>query len=64
MADRRAIETFGDALAGTGRPLLIASGTLGFMPGQVLTERDGLPGARPGPAHTAAGRRSGWPMPT
>ena len=40
-ADRRAIETFGEALAGTGRPFLIASGTLGLAPGRVATERDG-----------------------
>jgi len=40
-ADRRAVETFGQALAGTGRPLVIASGTLGLMPGRVATERDG-----------------------
>src|ERR1022692_4321584 len=40
-ADRRAVETFGDALAGSGRPFLIASGTLGAAPGRVATERDG-----------------------
>src|SRR5271166_4230632 len=40
-ADRRAVETFGEALGGTERPLLIASGTLGVMPGRVATERDG-----------------------
>jgi nucleoside-diphosphate-sugar epimerase len=40
-ADRRAVETFGDALAGSGRPFLIASGTLGLAPGRVATERDG-----------------------
>jgi nucleoside-diphosphate-sugar epimerase len=40
-ADRRAIETFGDELAGSGRPLLIASGTLGLAPGRLATERDG-----------------------
>jgi nucleoside-diphosphate-sugar epimerase len=40
-ADRRAVETFGDALAGSDRPLVIASGTLGLVPGRVSTERDG-----------------------
>jgi nucleoside-diphosphate-sugar epimerase len=40
-ADRRAIETFGDALADSDRPFVIASGTLGLLPGRVATERDG-----------------------
>jgi nucleoside-diphosphate-sugar epimerase len=40
-ADRRAVETFGDALAGSGKPFLIASGTLGISPGRLATERDG-----------------------
>jgi nucleoside-diphosphate-sugar epimerase len=40
-ADRRAVETFGEALAGSDRPLVIASGTLGVAPGQLATERDG-----------------------
>ncbi len=40
-ADRRAVETFGEALAGSGRPFLIASGTLGVAPGRLATERDG-----------------------
>ena len=45
-ADRLAVETFGSALAGSGRPFVIASGTLMVSPGRVATERDGLePGA-------------------
>ncbi len=40
-ADRRAVETFGDALAGSDRPLVIASGTLGVALGRLATERDG-----------------------
>jgi nucleoside-diphosphate-sugar epimerase len=41
QADRRAVEAFGEALAGTDRPLVIASGTLGVAPGKVATESDG-----------------------
>ena len=52
-ADRRAVETFGEALAGSGRPFLIASGTLGLAPGRLATERDGLgPGSA---AHLSGG---------
>jgi len=43
-ADRRAIEAVGEALAGSGKPLVIASGILGVLglpPGVVATERDG-----------------------
>ena len=40
-ADRRAVETFGEALAGSDRPFLIASGTLGVAPGRLATEQDG-----------------------
>jgi nucleoside-diphosphate-sugar epimerase len=49
-ADRAAIETFGRALAGTGKPFVLASGILGVLglpPGVVATERDGL---APGPS--------------
>ncbi|MEW2354920.1 SDR family oxidoreductase [Spirillospora sp. NPDC029432] len=54
-ADRRAIETFGGALAGTGRPLVIASGTLGVAPGRPVTERDGWdPAPASGPRLAAA----------
>src|SRR3981189_1007061 len=49
-ADRRAIETFGEALAGSDRPFVIASGTLGLAPGRVATERNGhSPTFRTGP---------------
>ncbi len=40
-ADRRAIEVFADALEGSDRPLVIASGTLGLSVGHVATELDG-----------------------
>ena len=39
-SDRRAIEVFGEVLAGTDRPLAIASGLAGLKPGEVATERD------------------------
>jgi nucleoside-diphosphate-sugar epimerase len=41
-ADRTAVDTFGDALAGSGKPFVIASGLLGLAPGRVATEKDGL----------------------
>jgi len=36
--DRRAIEALGDALAGSGRPLVVAGGILWLSPGVTLTE--------------------------
>ncbi len=51
-ADRRAVETFGEALAGSNRPFVIASGTLGVAPGRVATERDGQ---SPDPSMAALG---------
>jgi nucleoside-diphosphate-sugar epimerase len=61
-ADRAAIETFGAALAGTGKPFVIASGILGVLglpPGAVATERDGRAAdasASGGPISGAGGR--------
>ncbi len=40
-ADRHAVATFGEILAGSDRALVIASGALGLAPGRVATERDG-----------------------
>jgi nucleoside-diphosphate-sugar epimerase len=38
QTDLRAIETIGGVLDGSGRPFVIASGTLGIAPGRVATE--------------------------
>ncbi len=56
-ADRLSIETVGAALAGSDRPFLIASGTLGLAPGRAATEQDGHDSDSPA-AHlgAAAGR--------
>jgi nucleoside-diphosphate-sugar epimerase len=39
-ADRLAIQALGEALVGSDRPFLIASGTLAVAPGRLATERD------------------------
>lgn len=39
-ADRRAVDTLGEALAGTGRPFVLASGLVGLKPGRLSSERD------------------------
>jgi nucleoside-diphosphate-sugar epimerase len=40
QVNQRAIETLGDALEGTGRPLVVTSGTALIKPGQLVTEDD------------------------
>jgi nucleoside-diphosphate-sugar epimerase len=55
-ADRRAVETIGEVLAGSGRRLLIASGLLGLAPGRVASEQDGHD------SHTGAGASGGGPQ--
>ncbi|WBO62008.1 SDR family oxidoreductase [Streptomyces camelliae] len=39
-ADRRAVDAFGEALAGTDRPFVLASGVAGLTHGRRATERD------------------------
>jgi nucleoside-diphosphate-sugar epimerase len=53
--DADAIDAFGDALAGTDRPLLVASGVLGLVDGRVATEADTpVEGRHPRTANAAA----------
>ncbi|WP_433221380.1 SDR family oxidoreductase [Dactylosporangium sp. CS-047395] len=57
--DRAAITALGETLAGSDRPLVIASGILGVLglpPGTVATERDGSPDAGEGPISGGNGR--------
>ncbi|MHA4816107.1 SDR family oxidoreductase [Streptomyces aculeolatus] len=53
-ADRRTVEAIGEVLAGSGRPLVIASGTPA-LPGHAVTERDGH---TPGTATTGQDTRA------
>ncbi|MFF4970971.1 SDR family oxidoreductase [Streptomyces sp. NPDC001083] len=39
-ADRRAVDALGDALVGTDRPFVLASGVVGLAAGRTATERD------------------------
>ncbi|MFD5545046.1 SDR family oxidoreductase [Streptomyces sp. NPDC127079] len=39
-ADRRAVDAFGEVLAGSDRPFVLASGLLGIAPGRMATEQD------------------------
>ncbi len=41
-ADRRAVEAMGEALAGSDRPFVLASGMIGLATGRAATEDDGL----------------------
>jgi nucleoside-diphosphate-sugar epimerase len=43
--DKRAIDAMGEALAGSGKPFIVTSGTLLLAPGRVATEKDSV---RPG----------------
>ena len=58
-ADRRAVETFREELAGSDRPLVIASGTLGLATGRVSTEQDGHGPVSP-LAHIGGGPQTRW----
>jgi nucleoside-diphosphate-sugar epimerase len=50
VADLRAVETIGAALEGSGKPFVVASGTLGITPGRLGTEEDpGDPGSAAAP---------------
>lgn len=56
-SDHDAIETFGDALAGSQKPLAIASGLAGLRPGRVATEED-QPEPAPGPGGRVRNERA------
>ena len=54
--DRQVIETLGDALAGSGRPLVVTSGTLVLPAGRVGAESDAPDPAAPAAARAASER--------
>lgn len=54
--DRQVIQALGDALAGSGRPLVVTSGTLVLPAGLVGTEADAAHAAAPAAARAAAER--------
>ncbi len=58
-ADRRAVETIGETLAGSDRPFVIASGTLGVAPGRMASEQDGH-GSNPAVAAWGGGPQTRW----
>jgi len=55
QADARTIKTLGAALEGSGKPLVIASGTPA-VPGRVATERDAPPSSGPAAGRSANAR--------
>ena len=54
QADRRAIETLGEALAGSDRPLIVTAGTGGFGLGRPVTEEDAAQSGLPRVSEQAA----------
>src|SRR4051812_47201751 len=52
-ADRRAVDAFGDVLAGSDRPFVLASGLAGLADGRVATEED-MPSIDGSPLSTRA----------
>jgi nucleoside-diphosphate-sugar epimerase len=58
-ADRRAVETIGETLAGSDRPFVIASGILGVAPGRLASEQDGH-GSNPAVAAWGDGPQTRW----